>query len=125
MSFTPNTVPTKVTMDLPEFIERLDMLLEQRAKFALEHYGIQGNITLLLPGHIDAPKAAAVQTLASDYFNAVHYRTHIEQHYTQVGWACCKIVESGENGESPGLVALRLCKENSTDCCKDTTHAIP
>lgn len=124
MSFTPNTVPTKVTMDLPDFIKRLDMLLEQRAKFAFDHYGIEGNVTLLLPGHIDAPAAAAVQTEASDYFNAVHYRNEIEQHYEQLGWACCKIVESGENGESPGLVALRLCKSNSTDCCNNNAQAV-
>lgn len=123
MSFTPNAV-SKVTMQLPEFITRLDMLFEQRAKFAMEHYGIKDNVTLLLPGHRDAGEKEAVKAVASDYHNALHYRKEIEAHYTSVGWGCCKLIESGEDGEAPGLVAIRLCKINSTDCCKEEANAV-
>lgn len=122
MSFTPTTVPTNATMDLPSFIERLDVLFEQRAKFALEHYGIKDAVTLLLPGHRDAGEREMVKSVKSDYYNALYYRKEIEQHYVSVGWGCCKLIESGEDGESPGLVAIRLCKIDSTDCCKETKH---
>lgn len=116
MSFTPNAV-SKPTMALPDFIKRLDMLFEQRAKFALDHYGVKDAVTLLLPSHRNAGEKEAVKALATDYYDALHYRKEIEEHYKAVGWGCCKLIESGEDGESPGLVAIRLCKLDSTDCC--------